>query len=156
LDQIHEKSPSWQPVIIDYRRKRTAEGILNLEKKLAQESTAGGNEEPLPKGIEPPLPTKEPAAGGGASATTLGDLVANETRKIKDQFEKVQRELKEAQREKEELAEKLDNTLKQLSQTRINEAEIKAKLSQAQDALSNAQTDNSKSVAGQKTMEMEV
>ena len=162
LDQIHDKAPTWQPVIVDYRKKKTADSILALEQKLATEApaTAGGNEGPLPTGIEPALPTREP---GVTTSASLGDLVANATREIQRQIEKVQRDLRDAKselqsarREKEELAEKLDNTLKQLSQTRINEAEIKARLSQAQGALAEVQSGTAKDSAGKKAIEVEV
>ena len=162
LDQIHDKAPTWQPVIVDYRKKKTADSILVLEQKLASESpsTAGGNDGPLPTGLEPALPTREP---GVTTSASLGDLVANATREIQRQIEKVQRDLRDAKselqsarREKEELAEKLDNTLKQLSQTRINEAEIKARLSQAQGALAEVQSGTAKDSAGKKAIEVEV
>src|SRR5205823_6411761 len=44
----------------------------------------------------------------------------------------------------------------QLSQARINEADIKSRLAQAQDALINAQKDSSKEFAGKQSLEVEV
>src|SRR5215208_3343348 len=39
LDQISQKNPDWQPLIVDYRRRKTADSVSKLEQKVASEGT---------------------------------------------------------------------------------------------------------------------
>src|SRR5438045_1056934 len=38
LDQVHARYPTWQPLIVDYRKKRTSENIGKLQEKIASEN----------------------------------------------------------------------------------------------------------------------
>src|SRR5205085_7253621 len=71
LDQIREKSPTWQPVIVDYRRKKTGDAIVELEKKVGAGGGLPEAEGPLPGNLEPPLPKKDET---GNAATTSASL----------------------------------------------------------------------------------
>ncbi|HWB59870.1 MAG TPA: sigma-70 family RNA polymerase sigma factor [Chthoniobacteraceae bacterium] len=42
LQQIRDKSPDWQPVIVAYRLKKTNEAMADLEKKMSVMSPSGG------------------------------------------------------------------------------------------------------------------
>src|SRR5438067_12988070 len=37
LDQVHAKYPNWQPLIVDYRKKRTTENIAKIQQRIALE-----------------------------------------------------------------------------------------------------------------------
>src|SRR3974390_2044703 len=57
LEQIHSRSPDWQPLIVDYRKKKTAASISNLQKKISAQARALILKNP-PSEPEPPLPQK--------------------------------------------------------------------------------------------------
>ena len=50
LEQIRDKTPDWQPVIVSYRLNKTSEAIALIEKKISVD----GNGSTAPE--EPPLP----------------------------------------------------------------------------------------------------
>jgi len=54
LDQISEKNPSWQPSIIDYRKKRTAEALGRVQDRIGQVGGAKG--QPAPEVAPPAAP----------------------------------------------------------------------------------------------------
>ena len=59
LDQIGQKYPNWQPLIVEYRKKRTSESIARLEQQVGnQPPDASGNGGAV---VEPdvPMPQKD-------------------------------------------------------------------------------------------------
>ena len=40
LDQITRDDPKWQPVVVDYRKKRVSENIARLEQQTGSQSPA--------------------------------------------------------------------------------------------------------------------
>jgi Flp pilus assembly protein TadD len=142
LDQISAKYPQWQPVVIEYRKKRTAEALTRLQDRIAKVG-GGKSEDILPsrnEAVMPPTgsetgplftapedvlpPTPPPSRQ--ASRTSLDrrppepDLPAsNPLREIEDRLSKLQRELEKArsdaekaQRENAELARQLEKATK--------------------------------------------
>lgn len=173
LDQIHEKTPEWQPLIVEYRKKKTAETIAKIEQKISLEGP-GSTREEVPPVTEPPLPQQNadqsaPSVNVTPSVTTPtttaggSDVFDNAAQEIRTKFQQMQEELNETkrkyievQREKEELSSKLDTTIKQLDQSRINESQIKSQLTQAQEAYKNASAERTKDIEEQKQLKDEV
>jgi Flp pilus assembly protein TadD len=182
LDQIHDKSPDWQPLIVDYRKRKTMEAISKVQQKIEVQGS-GATQEPE----QPPLPQKSenstpslsvspgnppqesgamnPTPAPAATTATPGgaDAFENATREMREKFEQMQAELNatkqkyiEVQREKEELAGKLDQSVKQLDQSRVNETELKSQLAQAEDAYKNSIADKTRDSEGQKQLKEEV
>ena len=53
LEQIQQRNPNWQPLIVQYRMRKTAEAIARAEGRLALDTTPAG-------AVEPPAPTPTP------------------------------------------------------------------------------------------------
>lgn len=137
LDQISEKNPAWQPSIIDYRKKRTAEAIGRVQDRVAQVGGAKGQPgtavappaapattaiNPLPGLPDEILPTTPPTTNQRRPAPTVPDrrpvepdLPASTPAKEMEQrlarmqkeLEKVKAEAARAEKEKTELAAQL-------------------------------------------------
>ncbi len=161
LEQVHEKFPTWQPLIVEYRKKRTSENIGKLQEKIA--SMGPGVAEPpptttgmpggLPSELEAPLPQRdEPRTSAPTVSTSGGGELPSEvadqaTREIKNRIAQLQRELndsreqiKTVQQEKEAIATRLDAAIKELDQVKTSDTETKSKLKQVQEQLKNAVT----------------
>ena len=61
LDQISERFPSWQPSIVDYRKKRTSEALAGIQEKIGRQ---GGAKAPAVAQAVPPVEMPAPDAGG--------------------------------------------------------------------------------------------
>ena len=174
LEQIHEKTPEWQPLIVDYRTKKTTESIDKIQKKIDLEGPGNTHEEPdttLPQksddnapsvSITPNVTTPD---NGGSTNTggNGGDAFASATKEIRDKFEKMQAELNdtkqkylEVQRQNADLADKLEATISKLDKSRINETQLKSQLSQAEEAYKNSVADKTRDSEGQKELKDEV
>ncbi len=76
LDHISQRSPQWNPTILDYRRKRTAEAITRLSARAGGGAVSGGIPDTVPGmsggtdlgGDEPVLPGGDLPTGGDAPA----------------------------------------------------------------------------------------
>ncbi len=151
LDQVQAKFPKWQPLIVDYRKRKISEAIGKLETRIAVEG--GGPAESVETapdaGFEGELPSRDdPGPSVSVSPGGGGDMADQVARQIRERVETIQRDLNEARQqarmeraEKEDLATKLDAALKRLSTAQVNEAEAKARVAQVEDALANAQQD---------------
>lgn len=179
LDQIHEKSPEWQPLIVEYRTKKTKDSIDKVQQKISLEgpgatTTRADTEPPLPEksdsgtpsvSITPSAPPSYPTTSTSTGATTSGggDIFESATQEMRAKFQQLQTELNdtrqkyiEMQREKEDLAGKLDNTIKELDKSRVNETQLKSQLTQAEEAYKNSIADKTRDVEGQKQLKDEV
>lgn len=151
LDQVQAKFPKWQPLIVDYRKRKISEAIGKLETRIAVEGGGPAEDvEAVPDaGFEGALPSRDdPDPSGSVSPGGGGDVADQVARQIRDRVETLQRDLNEARQqarmeraEKEDLATKLDVALKRLSTAQVTEAEAKARVAQVEDALANAQQD---------------
>jgi Flp pilus assembly protein TadD len=165
LDQIHKRNPEWQPLIVEYRKKKTSDAIGALEKKIAVEGPGSMRDDTPPPDNPGPLPTLDDSGPsvnvnpGAATSGDGGDVFENATQQIRAKFQQVQKELNETkqkyadvQREKEELAGKLDDSIKQIDQLRTSETQLKSQLQQAQDSYKNAVADGE----GQKQLKEQI
>lgn len=146
LDQVATRHKDWQPLIVDYRRQKTAEAIRRLEDKMAIEGTAA--ESAIPN-LEGPLPSADLPLAPSVS-TTPGRPVEETTSAIGSRLSELQRELEQSrqemsmlQRDKRELTQRLDEALKRADRAQVTEAELRSQLQQARDALQNALSDQS-------------
>ncbi|MGB8354850.1 MAG: tetratricopeptide repeat protein, partial [Chthoniobacteraceae bacterium] len=172
LEQIHDKSPQWQPLIVDYRTKKTTESIDKIQKKIDLEGPGNTHEEPdttLPQKSDDTAPSVSvtpnvttPDAGTSTSGGS-GDVFENATKAMRDKFERMQAELNDTkqkyldvQRQNVDLADKLQATIDKLDKSRVNETQLKSQLSQAEEAYKNAVADKTKDTEGQKDLKDEV
>ncbi|MEI8341383.1 MAG: hypothetical protein WCH43_07620, partial [Verrucomicrobiota bacterium] len=169
LEQVQKNSPDWQPLIVDYRKKKTGESITRLQDKMSVQAPAVGPVGPSNE-VEPPLPQKggsekEPSLTGSpaAPAAPAPDMIDQATREIRSQIVDLQNELKNSkdqlravQQQKEDLAKRLETTSKQYNNARVNEAEIKAKLQQAQENARNAAEEKKPETPASKASQDEV
>ena len=136
LDQISERHPAWQPPIIDYRKKRTAEAIGRMQDKVGatgtskppatavappafrasrgQEHSAGtsrGNSPDDASGRAEPArttpPTRRPVDEPDLPASTPAKEVEQRMEKMRRELEKVRAEAARAEKEKMDLAAQL-------------------------------------------------
>lgn len=159
LDQIATNFPDWQPLIVDYRRKKTADAISRLEESIALEGPGISEpaespdlEGPLPGYEEPTMPdvvTGEdrslPAPGGNV------DILEQATQNIRSRMKNLETEVARQReqidalrRDKQELLGRLGNALEKVDVARTTEAEMKAELAQTRASLENALTDASR------------
>ena len=159
LQQIAKSAPDWQPLVIEYRLRKTQENLIRLEGDLAnppQEPPEGELPEPdkeksLPAvttlpvvAVNPPLASKrsvvEPARaappGRNASIGREGSGVAE--REIRD----LRRQLAQTRLENEQLNERLvkrsadlQSALVEVDKTKVSVVELKAQLAQASASL---------------------
>jgi len=180
LEQIHEKTPEWQPLIVDYRTKKTTESIDKIQKKIDLEGPGSTREEPdttLPQksddggsapsvSITPNVPNAMTPDTGNTTnppSTSGSDVFENATGELRAKFERMQAELNETkqkylevQRQNADLADKLDATVKKLDKTRIDESQLKSQLAQAEEAYKNEVADKTRDSEGQKQLKDEV
>src|SRR5438270_442099 len=77
LDQLSAKFSTWQPVIVDYRKKRTTENIARIQQRVGTDKSSGGSRASAEE--ETPLPTRDdelPPAGGMPSASAAPTVAA--------------------------------------------------------------------------------
>jgi Flp pilus assembly protein TadD/predicted nucleic acid-binding Zn-ribbon protein len=143
LEQISERYPSWQPSIIDYRKKRTAEALARIQEKIAH--TGGAKAEPsmtvappaaqapaassksilpgLPDDILPNTPAPPPAREPATTKRTPErravepDLPASTPAKeIEQRLEKMQKELEKVRAEAQRAEKEKADLAEQLRQ----------------------------------------
>lgn len=175
LDQVHQKFPQWQPLIVEYRKKRTAESIARLEGKIGKGGSGvapgapRGNPafplddgmEPLPErgdGIAPPSlvvsPAEVEAAEDGTDPAIQG--LQQRMKQLQTQLRESRAQLETVQRENEELTTKLSASLKKQKGSGESEAQLRAGLEQAEAALKKATAAESKDAQGTKGFEKEI
>ncbi len=129
LDQITSRWPNWEPTIVDYRRKRTAEAITKLSGKVSSDAapvaappidngtiaSAQPDEPKLPQESTPLLPPAEPAppprsnarkSKGEAPAPLPADplrALEEERKRLRDENAKLTEENDRLQREKSDI-----------------------------------------------------
>jgi len=166
LDQITHDDPNWQPIVVDYRKKRVSENITRLEAQGGSQPTIqppGPDANTVP--IEGDLPQKEspspdlanPMQQPAPPPAPAPILPENAPQQIRDQIEELEHDLKDSrdqlknvESQKADLADKLSDALKQLDQTKIDVSELKGQLKQTQDAYQNSLADHSQSPNVQK------
>jgi tetratricopeptide (TPR) repeat protein len=160
LEQISRDDPKWQPIVVDYRKKKISENIARLEQQAgSQPSSPGPEAASVP--LEGELPQKENNSIPGLNTSPTESLpaapspapapaAAGSSQEVRDQIQELEddlrdsrQKLKSVESEKESLAGRLDDALHELDQTKVTDAELKGQLKQAQDAYQNAIADHS-------------
>jgi Flp pilus assembly protein TadD len=159
LLQIGKSAPDWQPLVVEYRLRKTQENLVRLEGDLAnmqQELPEGDLPEPdkeksLPAvstlpvvTVNPPSAAKRPvgepvrAAPSSRNAPAGREGLSVAEREIRD----LRRQLAQERLEKEQLNERLvkrsadlQSALVEVDKTKVNVVELKAQLAQAASAL---------------------
>ncbi|HWB61313.1 MAG TPA: tetratricopeptide repeat protein, partial [Chthoniobacteraceae bacterium] len=174
LEQIRDKSPEWQPVIVNYRLGKTSEAIALIQKRMDVMGPGPTDTEP------PPLPTND---GGGDNNTTAstgnssapgvvtpggnsGDTSSSDDSdlkrfgakydEIKRQLDDYKKKYAEAKAQNDELNQKYKDTLAQLDKARVDEAQTQAQLQQAEDKYKEAVAGNTRDAQGQKELKDEI
>lgn len=165
LDQISERHPSWQPSIIDYRKKRTAEAITRMQDKIGR---VGGGKAEAPTAVAPPAgvppagrsilpglpdeilpstPTTQPRRTAPDTRVVEPDLPASTPAKeLEQRMEKLQKELEkvraaaaQAEKEKADLAAQLQQATAAREAADKKQAALAQRSTAAEEALKKAQ-----------------
>ena len=103
LVEITAKDPAWNKPVIEYRLKKTRDGLERLEGAGADDTTPrpSPSPDPLPAEASPQLPsiTVTPPASGAASSSPKqrqGSESSSEVRRLKKQLDALKGELQEA------------------------------------------------------------
>jgi Flp pilus assembly protein TadD len=165
LQQIAKSAPDWQPLVVEYRLRKTQENLIRLEGDLtnmAQEPPEGQLPEPdkeksLPAvsampvvTVNPPSAPKRPvgeparAAPSGRNAPAGREGLNAAERETRD----LRRQLAQARLENEQLNERLvqrsadlQSALVEVDKTKVSVVELKAQLAQAASALEDMKKD---------------
>ena len=95
LDRITKEFPDWQPLIVDYRKKKTDESVTKLQQKVALEGPGKVNPSSALPETEPPLPEKDnnPSVEVGAMPpSNPNDVVDDATKKIRDRIKHLEQD----------------------------------------------------------------
>ncbi len=150
LDQLQQRSPDWNPLVLQFRKKKVAEAIQNLQERIAAEiparpaipaSKSGQLDPNLLPGVSDT--TSAPAASTSSAADNAGgdplERAAREMRsqmaEIKAQLEQSRQQLQAVQREKARIAQQLEETTGKLDQASTTSKTQAEKLRKAEDAL---------------------
>jgi Flp pilus assembly protein TadD len=173
LRQISKSSPDWQPLVVDYRLKKTHESIERVEEGMmavtpVPEAPEGNlpepeREKPLPIiSTQPPVVTFRPPSSQkrakhevARSSTREDDLPIGRGVTVADrELRELRRELAQARSENKELHDRLvkksaelQSALVEVDKTKVSVVELKSQLAQTTASLQNARKDAA-SVAG--------
>ena len=160
LEQIQQRYPTWQPLIVEYRKKRTSENIARLEQGADGGGTVGVQTEPepiLPEKAPPSMAEQAPDNGGVSTpANSAGGELKGRIDQLQTELRESKTQLRNVQQEKERIASQLDETLKQLDKNKTGTAELKSRLQQAQESLKNAAADNSQDAQARQVMQRQI
>ncbi|HEX4084823.1 MAG TPA: tetratricopeptide repeat protein [Chthoniobacteraceae bacterium] len=164
LDQITHDDPAWNPIIINYRKKKVAENITRIEGAAIPPAPAPRSNGPAPMegelpqkeegatetappaglpGDQPLLQSPSPAPGPATTGVSESQQVRAQIDELQSDLRDSQRKLKSVENEKAALAGKLDAALQQLDDSKVDVTELRGQLTQAQSAYQNAVTDHS-------------
>ena len=164
LNQISRDDPSWQPLVVDYRKRKVMENITRLQATLGSQGSSDQSEpppsdlptsEPAPPPMDSDLPSKSddilptpnlnaPESSGETPSGASGD----QFQAMRDELNAAEKKLKAVEGEKEDIQSQLADALKQLDRTKISETEMRGELKQAQDQYQNAIADHAQGSAG--------
>lgn len=152
LDQIRSNSPNWQPLVIEYRSKKTSQKIADLETQASRDNDFSSapststieSEMPidtlpaLPGDMESAAPTKSAGIAEGASTTTPG----SEVEELRRQLSENRLEIARLRQQNQTLTKKSDQAdlnlqkaLQRADHDRVQVAELRSRLAQAEDRL---------------------
>lgn len=139
LDQLQLRSPDWNPLVVEFRKKKVAEALQKLEDKIAQEAPPlppptvpkQGLDTTMLPGINDPAPRTGTSEGGGDAFDRAAREMRAQMETIKQQLEKSREQLQATQREKERIANKLEEATNKLKRPASLTPEQAAKLDAA-------------------------
>ncbi len=151
LDQIKTDSPKWQPLVREYRSKKTAEFIANLESTTVRDQTLvpgpiSPTDDTLIPGATPSrLPTPEPVPDETPADIATGPAGSAEAAELRRQVSEARLEIKRLRAINNDLTQKYELTssnlrdaLKKVDQSRVAVAELRSQVAQAEDRLRSA------------------
>lgn len=166
LSQIRKDEPDWQPLVVEYRLKKTQEAIGRLQSEVAKLPAAVEPiEGPMPEPErETPRPSRRESTSSGPVIVTQRPTKPRTTRDLSEsdlaaspsssELQQLRRQLEEARAENKRLENKLEQkngelqmTLRTLDKTKVSLVEVKSDLAQANAALEDAQKDGSAGAA---------
>ena len=171
LDQIKADSPKWQPLVREYRAKKTAEHIANLEASVSRDRSLNSNavepalpgDDSLIPGVSKnsrPTPTPLVIPDEPVGDTATGPAGSAEAAELRRQISEARLEIKRLRQQNIELTQKYEFTssnlrdaLKKVDQSRVAVAELRSQLAQTEDRLrtaSNAQKKDAAAIDGLK------
>jgi len=159
LEKIAKDSPDWQPLVIEYRLKKSRENVARLEGQVANMPAAPDNPEgPLPQSdrsssnYEPPVSYEPPVVSTAQSRRTpsrTSDSYSSGSGSSQDSRD-LRAQVAALRREKEKLEEllltekaKTQSARTEIDKIKVNLVEFKTELAQTKVALEDAQKDQS-------------
>lgn len=161
LEKIAKDSPDWQPLVIEYRLKKSRENVARLEGQVANMPAAPENPEgPLPSAdrsssnYEPPISYEPPVSTAQTrrTPTRTSDTYSSSSgsRLSSQDARDLRAEVSALRREKEKLEEllltekaKTQSARTEIDKIKVNLVEFKTELAQTKVALEDAQKDQS-------------
>ncbi len=172
LDQIKADSPKWQPLVREYRAKKTAEFIASLDATTSRDQTFAP-----PTNIEPALPSDNSLIPGATRSappslppvddtppdTATGPAGSAEAAELRRQVAEARLEIKRLRAQNTEITQKYELTssnlrdaLKKVDQSRVAVAELRSQLAQTEDRLRAAANAQKKDAASIGTLKKSV
>ncbi|MEO7932065.1 MAG: tetratricopeptide repeat protein [Chthoniobacterales bacterium] len=166
LDQIKSDSPKWQPLVREYRAKKTAEFIANLESTAARDQTLvppGPDDTLIPGATPSRQPTPEPLPDETPAEVATGPAGSAEAAELRRQVSEARLEIKRLRAINNDLTQKYELTssnlrdaLKKVDQSRVAVAELRSQVAQAEDRLRSATNAQKKDAAAIDTLKKSV
>lgn len=159
LESLAKRHPDWQPLVVEYRTKRTRESIARLEASgsaapawdVDLEGPLPSPDRPASPAILPPVTTAPAPRRSGAPLPTTSLPPSGGSAALSRALEEIaalRQQLAEAQRESERLArraEKAEAELKsarvEVDRTKVTVVELKSQLAQVTQTLENLKKD---------------
>ena len=129
LDQLQQRSPDWNPLVLQFRKKKITDAIQKLEERIALETppVATPTPAPAPPALDPSLlpgindtPARAPQppdAGGGDAFDRAAREMRSQMAAIKQQLELSRAQLESVQREKQRIASQLEEATGKLNRS---------------------------------------
>ncbi len=160
LEKIAKDSPDWQPLVIEYRLKKSRENVARLEGQVANMPAAPDSPEgPLPEAdrsssnYEPPVSYEPPVVSAPQTRRTpsrTADTYSSGSSLSSQDARDLRAQVAALRRDKEKLEEalltekaKTQSARTEIDKIKVNLVEFKTELAQTKSALEDAQKDQS-------------
>ncbi|HEX8372437.1 MAG TPA: tetratricopeptide repeat protein [Chthoniobacterales bacterium] len=167
LDQIKADSPKWQPLVREYRSKKTAEFISKLESTTTRDPSLlpakPGDDESLIPGATPSRQPTPPPVPDEPLPEISGPAGSAEAAELRRQVTEARLEIKRLRAQNNDLTQKyefasanLREALKKVDQSRVAVAELRSQVAQTEDRLRTASSAQKKDAAAIETLKKSV